>query len=207
VEFLLGPGGSFYFLEMNARLQVEHPVTELVTGLDLVRMQIEVAQGGSVPAQDDVTFRGHAIEARLCAEDPRQRFLPSSGRLLRVQWPQHVRVDTGVGGHVGTHYDSLLAKIVAWGVDREEARRKLVAALHETVVLGVVTNQPYLVNLLEGEAFVSGETYTTTVDGAEYRPREAPRILAVAAALALRERRPGAASGSPWSTVGYWRLG
>ena len=205
VEFLLGPEGRFYFLELNARLQVEHPVTELCTGLDLVRLQIQVAEGAPLPDPSTVAFRGHAIEARLCAEDPRHRFLPSVGRLLRVAWPGGVRVDTGVGDRVTPHYDSLLAKIIAWGETREEARQKLLHALRECVVLGVMTNQSYLVELLESDAFVTGQTFTSTVDRWEFRPRQAGRVLAVAAALALRQSPVRGTYPTPWETLGYWR--
>ena len=160
VEFLLGPDGDFYFIEMNTRIQVEHPVTELVTGLDLMRLQLEVADGKPLPAR--VIVRGAAIEARLNAEDPRNAFLPSTGKIEVWRPPGGVRVDTALeaGAHVGVEYDSLLAKIVAFGSNREEARRKLVHALQQTVLLGVTTNREYLIQLLEDETFQSGDAHT-----------------------------------------------
>ncbi|HLH28913.1 MAG TPA: biotin carboxylase N-terminal domain-containing protein, partial [Acidimicrobiales bacterium] len=128
VEFLVGPDGSFYFLEVNTRLQVEHPVTEMVSGLDIVRAQVEVAGGGALPSP--APPRGHAIEVRLNAEDPYRDFLPQSGPILMLHWPQRpgLRIDAGVreGSRVPVEYDSLLAKIIAWGSDREQARRRLV---------------------------------------------------------------------------------
>src|SRR2546425_2525054 len=145
VEFLLDRDGAFYFLEMNTRLQVEHPVTELVTGVDLVRAQIEIA--ARIPPSLDpapLTARGHAIEARVYAEDPAAGFLPQSGEIVRLRWPRgaFVRVDRGVeaGDAVTVHYDPLLAKIVAFGRDRRHALERLTGALDETRVHGVVTN-------------------------------------------------------------------
>ncbi|MFN2431981.1 MAG: acetyl/propionyl/methylcrotonyl-CoA carboxylase subunit alpha [Gemmatimonadota bacterium] len=241
VEFLLAADGSFFFLEMNARLQVEHPVTELVTGLDLVRLQLEIACGevSDLPALE-VPARGHAIEARLYAEDPTAGFLPSSGTIGLLRWPQGpgVRVDAGIqqGQRVGTDYDPLLAKLVAWAPDREHARRRLVRALEETALLGLVTNQGFLLELLESDPFRSGRTFTHTVEGSADQPGMAahagasamPVELALAGgALALRmgaSAPSGPATGdagagfevdgasvrresSPWRTLGSWRLG
>jgi len=160
VEFLLDPDGNFYFIEMNTRIQVEHPVTELVTGIDLVRLQLEVADGKPLPAR--VIVRGAAIEARLNAEDPRNAFLPSTGTIEVWHPPSGVRVDSALeeGAHVGVEYDSLLAKVVAFGSNREEARRKLVHALEHSVLLGVTTNREYLLQVLEDETFQSGGAYT-----------------------------------------------
>ena len=206
VEFLLGPDGSYYFLEVNARLQVEHPVTELRTGLDLVGWQIEIAQGGRLPAAESLRFAGHAIEARLCAEDPWMGFLPSAGKLLRVVWPSGVRVDSGLGERVTTHYDSLIAKIISHGSNREEARHRLIAALRQTAVLGVMTNQEYLIALLESDAFVSGETFTSTVDRWSPERPPLPEVLATAAALELRRPPRRGVEVSPWDRLGEWRL-
>ncbi|MFN8176313.1 MAG: biotin carboxylase N-terminal domain-containing protein [bacterium] len=206
MEFLLGAEGDFYFMEMNARLQVEHPVTEACTGIDLVKLQIAIASGEPVPAAETVTRRGHAIEVRLCAEDPRRGFLPSAGRLLQVRWPSGVRVDTGVGDVVTTQYDSLLAKIIAHGADREEARRALLAALRETVVLGVHTNQAFLMDLLLSNAFVDGRTFTTTVDEWATPPAPLPKVLAIGAALTLARAGRRSKERSPWTTLGPWRL-
>jgi propionyl-CoA carboxylase alpha chain len=144
VEFLLAPSGEFYFIEVNTRIQVEHPVTELVTGLDLVRLQIDIAEGKQVP-KNPLTI-GHAIEARLYAEDPGNNFLPSTGMIHRWRPPENVRVDSALRDEVeiGVHYDPLLAKIISYGMDRDTALRKLVYALRSTCVLGVTTNRQYL---------------------------------------------------------------
>ncbi|MFI5120531.1 MAG: acetyl/propionyl/methylcrotonyl-CoA carboxylase subunit alpha [Thermoanaerobaculia bacterium] len=163
VEFLLEPSGRFYFLEMNTRLQVEHPVTEEAFGIDLVALQLRVAAGEALPGLPSAPS-AHAIEARVYAEDPDADFLPQAGRLLAWIEPSGpgVRVDSGVtAGHaVDVHYDPLLAKIVAKGRDREEARARLVAALGETVALGVATNLSWLKRLLEAAPVVRGELHT-----------------------------------------------
>ncbi len=160
VEFLLAPSGDFYFIEVNTRIQVEHPVTELVTGLDLVRLQIDIAEGKKVP--QNPRSIGHAIEARLNAEDPANDFLPSTGTVHRWRAPEHVRVDTALrdGTEVGVHYDSLLAKVVGYGMDRDTALRKLVYALKSTAALGLSTNRQYLIQILESAEFREGRAHT-----------------------------------------------
>ena len=169
VEFLLDVHDEFYFLEMNTRLQVEHPVTEMLTGYDLVALQIAVAQGKPLGfTQNDVGFSGYAIEARLYAEDPRKNFLPSVGEIDLWTAPDmpEVRVDAGIetGGEVSPLYDPMLAKIVAWGERRDAARRKLIEALKETVLLGVATNKDFLVSALETETFKSGDATTAFIE-------------------------------------------
>ena len=164
VEFLLAPSGEFYFIEVNTRIQVEHPVTEMVTGLDLVRMQIEIAQGQSLPPQRS-RLTGHAIEARLYAEQPTNGFLPSTGKLQVWEPPSGmdgVRVDSGVetGTEIGVYYDPLLAKIIAHGPDRETAIRKLVYALRHCAAQGVETNREFLIDVLESEDFRAGRAHT-----------------------------------------------
>src|SRR5215471_5979603 len=164
VEFLLAPNGEFYFIEVNTRIQVEHPVTEMVTGLDLIRMQIEIAQGQSLPAQRP-RQSGHAIEARLYAEEPTNNFLPSTGTLHVWEAPtdiESVRVDSGVeqGTEIGVHYDPLLAKIIAHGPDRETAMRKLVYALKHCAAQGIETNREFLIDVLEHDEFRSGRAHT-----------------------------------------------
>jgi acetyl/propionyl-CoA carboxylase alpha subunit len=142
VEFIVAPDNSFYFLEVNTRLQVEHPITELVTGVDLVRWQLLVSQGEALPlSQEQLSQRGHAIECRIYAEDPATGFLPATGTLHHVQWPQGptIRVDAGVetGSEVGIHYDPMLAKLIVWGETRAVALKTMDRALQETILLGV----------------------------------------------------------------------
>ena len=160
VEFLVAPSGEFFFIEVNTRIQVEHPVTELVTGLDLVRLQIDVAEGKRLPKSPQSI--GHAIEARLYAEDPANGFLPSTGTIHRWRAPSGVRVDTAIndGVDIGIHYDPMIAKIIAYGMDRETARRKLLYALRSTCALGVKTNREYLMQILESAEFRDGRAHT-----------------------------------------------
>jgi 3-methylcrotonyl-CoA carboxylase alpha subunit len=220
VEFLLAPDGAFYFLEMNTRLQVEHPVTEAVTGLDIVRLQIEVAAGRPLPfAQADVVGRGHALECRLYAEDPDHDDLPSPGRILHLAAPEGpgVRFDSGVatGSEVTVHYDPLLAKLVTWGWDRAEAVERMAAALRRTAVLGVVTNLALLQAVVGHPAFRRGELHTGFLDEhlRETRAPACPPPEAVAAAVAaLHRSRPRASAGAaaapdPWGSLGPWRIG
>lgn len=165
VEFILDSRGEFYFLEMNTRLQVEHPVTEMVTRLDLVRLQLEVAQGKPLPfRQDEVTCVGHAIEARLYAEDAAKGFLPAAGHLTVFDVPSlpNVRVENGyrTGNAVSSRYDPMIAKIAAFGADREVALANLLQALEGITVAGIVTNRAFLARLLDTAAFRSGKTST-----------------------------------------------
>jgi acetyl/propionyl-CoA carboxylase alpha subunit len=172
IEFLLegtGDRAAFYFLEMNTRLQVEHPVTEQVTGLDLVRAQLAIAAGEPLPwAQETLTQRGHAIEARVYAEDPARDDMPQAGPLLLYREPSMpgIRVDTGVaeGGRVTVHYDPLLAKVIGSAETREAARRRVIAALRSFPVLGIHTNVPLLIAILEHPRFISGDLDTHLVD-------------------------------------------
>ena len=168
VEFLLDSSGDFYFLEMNTRLQVEHPVTELVTGLDLVALQIRVARGEPLPlSQDEVQLRGHAIEVRLYAEDPARNFLPQTGEVMgwRTASGPGVRIDHGlrVGQVIGSHYDPMLAKLIAWGESREDARRRLIRAIEDTVLVGVSDNRRFLANILKHPAFSAGDATTAFI--------------------------------------------
>jgi 3-methylcrotonyl-CoA carboxylase alpha subunit/acetyl-CoA/propionyl-CoA carboxylase biotin carboxyl carrier protein len=170
VEFLVagsGDAAEAYFLEMNTRLQVEHPVTEAVTGLDLVRLQLEVAQGRPLPIrQEEVTVTGHAIEARVYAEDPRAGFLPQAGLATRVVWPDRARVDHALesGQRVGTWYDPMLGKIITHGADREAARKALVGALDDTAVLGLTTNLGFLRELVAGDGYRDAAIDTAWLD-------------------------------------------
>jgi len=226
IEFLLDESGRFYFLEMNTRVQVEHPITELVTGVDIVAAQLRVAAGEPLGfTQADVTWRGHAIEARLYAEDPASNFFPSAGPILGLREPAGpgIRVDAGVSGGtvVPVDYDPLLTKISAWGADRETARVRLLGALRDTAVLGPVTNLAFLQDVLAHAAFARGATHTGFLGEhfAAWRQKEGQAegdevVAALAAALA--NSRPGAAAGqsdaatvipTPWDTLGAWRLG
>ena len=205
VEFLLQDDGTFFFLEMNARIQVEHPVTEMRFGVDLVAWQLRVAAGEALdPTLGEREPRGWAIEARLYAEDPDMGLLPSPGRIAFAELPQGpgIRVDAGIrtGSVVPMEYDPILAKIIAWGEDRETARRRLDRALEETVVLGVASNAAFLRRILAHPAFVEGRTHTALLED-EIMPAmagatdEAREVALVAAALAL-EGAVGAPEGN-----------
>jgi acetyl-CoA carboxylase biotin carboxylase subunit len=209
-EFLLDREGSFYFLEMNTRLQVEHPVTELVTGIDLVHTQIRVAEGEPLgPGFDDVQPRGHAVEVRLYAEDPFNRFAPSPGRIERLRWPDGpgVRVDSGVyeGSEVTIHYDPMLAKLIVWATDRELALRRLERALAEMRIEGIRTTVPLYKALLADADFRSGNMDIGMLDrklaSGELQPPEDDEGLAdlslIAAALAHFEETNRLAAGDP----------
>jgi geranyl-CoA carboxylase alpha subunit len=168
VEFLADSEGNFYFLEMNTRLQVEHPVTELITGLDLVAMQLRVAAGDKLAiSQEDVTLTGHAMEVRLYAEDPGANFIPQTG-LLNLWQPASgdgIRIDSGIqqGQVVSPHYDPMLAKIIAYGENREEARRRLVRAVEDSHLLGIKDNRAFLAAILRNDCFIQGEATTAFI--------------------------------------------
>ena len=218
VEFIVDAErpSDFFFLEMNTRLQVEHPVTEMVTGLDLVELQVRVAAGERLPlTQDDVRLTGHAIEARLYAEDPARGFLPQTGTVLGLREPTGpgVRVDSSlaVGSVVGTDYDPMLAKVVAHGPDRETARARLVGALGHTAVLGVPTNTAFLRALLTDPDVVAGRLDTGLIErrgealtAAEPVP---PAVYAAAALALLVEAEPAGSVVDRWDVPDGWRLG
>jgi 3-methylcrotonyl-CoA carboxylase alpha subunit len=227
VEFILDADGTFYFMEMNTRLQVEHPVTEKITDHDLVEWQLRVAAGEALPAgQSDLAINGHAFEARLYAEDPAHDFLPAAGRLARLAFPasgydQPVRVDSGVrqGDEIGVHYDPLIAKLIAWGEDRETARRRLVRALEECRIAGLRTNRDFLVALAGHPAFAAGAVHTGFIEQHREALLPAPRAaddraLAAATLWLIRSREEAAcqAAGasadptSPWHVADGWRL-
>ncbi|MFI6595600.1 acetyl/propionyl/methylcrotonyl-CoA carboxylase subunit alpha [Nonomuraea sp. NPDC050536] len=211
VEFIVdGTTGDYHFMEMNTRLQVEHPVTELVTGLDLVELQLRAAAGEPLPlAQEEVRLRGHAVEARVYAEDPERGFLPTGGRVLALREPAGVRVDSGLaeGGVVGSEFDPMLSKVIAWAPEREDALRVLDRALGETVVLGVTTNVPFLRALAAHPAVRAGELDTGLVE--RVLPElvgtaELPEDVAAAAALVFHAVPQGA---DPWEVTDGWRVG
>ncbi|MDO9067322.1 MAG: acetyl/propionyl/methylcrotonyl-CoA carboxylase subunit alpha [Deltaproteobacteria bacterium] len=225
VEFLLDEDGAFYFMEMNTRLQVEHPVTEMITGQDLVEWQLRVAGGDPLPLrQKELAIGGHAIEARIYAEDPSRDFLPSIGRLSHLRTPAenaHVRIDTGVreGDEVSIHYDPMVAKLIVWDTDRAGALRRLKSALAEYQVVGVTTNIGFLSQVAAHPAFAAGDFDTGFIERhrAALFPENAPasdRVLALAC-LDVLLRRTAEAEGSarssadpfsPWHSTSGWRL-
>ncbi len=225
LEFMVTETGEFYFLEMNTRLQVEHPVTELVTGIDLAAWQIRLAAGEPLAfTQEELTQRGHAVECRVYAEDPARGFLPSIGEIAYYRRPDGpgVRVDDGIaaGTVVSPYYDPMLLKVITWGADRREAIRKMVRALGDTVILGVTTNIPYLLDVLQHPAFEAGDISTKFLgdnfeNWAPASDTSNSSWLAIAAFEALRGQmkngRPAASEGAepgtadPWQLVGKWR--
>ena len=214
VEFLLGADKSFYFLEMNTRLQVEHPVTEMITGLDLVEWQLRVAAGERLPKmQREITLSGHAIEARLYAEDPSRNFLPQSGTIVAFAAADRkgLRTDHGIasGWTVSPFYDPMLAKVIAYGATREEARRRLIAGLDDTLLLGLADNKSFLVAMLKHPVFAAGDA-TTGFIGANFPPKSeatkraaAPvRIKALAAILFGRRGAGASTVTAHWHSTG-----
>ena len=188
LEFLLDRDGNFYFMEMNTRLQVEHPVTEAITGLDLVELQLRIAAGEPLPlTQDQVTFNGHAIEVRLCAEDATRDFMPQSGRMALWQMPQGLRAEHALesGSEIPPFYDSMIAKIIAYGPDRNAARLQLLRGLETTVALGVATNQAFLASCLRHDVFAAGDATTAFIAHHRNELRPAKTNDAALAALLL----------------------
>jgi acetyl/propionyl-CoA carboxylase alpha subunit len=223
VEFLVDPKTrEFYFLEMNTRLQVEHPVTELVCGLDMVQWQIRIAAGEALPfAQKDLLQSGHAMEVRIYAEDPANHFLPQAGRVHRLVLPNKARVDNGVGegATVGVHYDPLLSKIIVHAADRAAAITSMRSALQETAFLGLTTNLEFLIDLLADVAVQSGEIDTGLVERtfAGWAPNAGLPVEAVLAAAIVDLQAAGASAGSasaiegdpysPWAQASGFRIG
>ena len=188
VEFLLAPDDSFYFLEMNTRIQVEHPITEMTTGVDLVQEQIRIAMGQPISfKQDEIRQTGHAIEVRIYAEDPANKFLPQSGPLLMVREPSGpgVRVDSGIysGSEVTTYYDPILSKLIVHAPDRESAARRMVRALEDYTILGIRTNIAFLIDVLRHPEFLKGATYT------DFIPRNMPEWPVVDGELVERIKK------------------
>jgi acetyl-CoA carboxylase biotin carboxylase subunit len=203
IEFLADNSGNFYFLEMNTRLQVEHPVTELVTGLDLVHWQIRIASGEKLPfTQDDVKLRGHAMECRIYAEDPENNYFPSPGKIAALAEPSGpgIRLDSGIypGWNVPLEYDPLLAKLIGYGENRDQAIGKLRRALEEYYVAGVKTNLPLFRTILNNPEFLAGSTDTGLLDRIpERKPAGDPyneNVVAIAAAIFRATDSPQSAS-------------
>ena len=217
VEFLLEPDGQFYFLEMNTRIQVEHPVTEMVTGLDLVALQIRIARGDLLPfSQADIKPEGHAIELRLYAEDPENDFLPATGQLLVYRLPagDWVRTDNGFteGMQVSAAFDPMLAKLITHGKDRDQAIERARKALSDTMVLGVTTNVDYLMRILSHPAYGAGQIHTGFIPryGDDLNPpplsTEQRNLLLAAVALSSREfTDPAFEVPEPYASLGSWR--
>ena len=225
IEFILDERGNFYFLEMNTRIQVEHPITEMTTGIDLVQWQLRIARGERLGfAQSDLTQRGHAIECRIYAEDETRNFMPSSGVISRLREPggAGVRIDSGVyeGWDVTPNYDPILAKLVAYGEDREQARTRMLRALSEYVVLGVSTSIALHTRILRHPQFIAGAVDTSFLeryadDLLKPANDDVPDAVFVAAALAAASRAARtvrvngeeAEAPSPWRITGSWQIG
>ncbi|MFW6080629.1 MAG: acetyl/propionyl/methylcrotonyl-CoA carboxylase subunit alpha [Desulfosalsimonas sp.] len=217
VEFMVDKDKNFYFLEMNTRLQVEHPVTEMITGLDLVAWQIDIAAGKEIPlTQEEIALSGHAMEARLYAEDARRSFLPQTGRVLAWKVPQRqgVRVDAGIetGREVSPYYDPILAKVICHGRDREEARRRLASALQDTVLLGLNNNKLFLKRIIRHPVFAEGEATTAFIeqkfrdDISMSEDALSAKTLAMAAMLIYQSKSPPAPE-TDWHTPAPYRYG
>ena len=236
IEFIVGADRQFFFMEMNTRLQVEHPVTEMITGEDLVEWQLRVAAGEPLPLkQSEILSGGHSIEVRLCAENPQSSFLPETGRIGVFREPRHsrgacpranlsgggnpveeiVRLDTGVreGDDISVYYDPMIAKLIVWGDDRAEAARRMQEALRETQILGVTTNLAFLERVVRHPAYLKGDTDTGFIERhrADLLPAESnvplEALVAAAARVFMDEQRERAdAVASPWNDTGGWRL-
>lgn len=228
VEFIVEPDGRFYFMEMNTRLQVEHPVTEMITGHDLVEWQLRVAAGQPLPvSQDELSFSGHAIEARIYAENPEKGFLPSIGTLSTLLFPEHVafqdgdiRIDGGVqqGDTISPYYDPMIAKLIVRGSDRNEARARMIQTLGQIQGVGVQTNIAFLRRLMLDSAFAAADLDTGLIDrqyDSLFPPASAPSAVSMALATAALMARQGQASSQrlanpvpadPWAQTDGWRL-
>jgi 3-methylcrotonyl-CoA carboxylase alpha subunit len=216
VEFIVAPDGDFFFMEMNTRLQVEHPVTELISGIDLVEWQLRVAAGEPLPlAQEHLAIRGHAIEARIAAEDPDRGFLPATGRLDYYDPPPTdaaLRIDSGVatGSLITPYYDSLLAKLIVWGADRAQALLRLRAALERFHLVGVANNVDFLARLVACDSFVNADLDTGLIERerpALFAPHPVPREAWLCAAIVTLLRQDCGQRSSPWDACDGWRLG
>ena len=214
VEFIVTPDGDFYFLEMNTRLQVEHPVTELVTGVDLVHAQLQVAAGEPLPwKQNDLRQRGHAIEVRIYAEDPEDRFLPQTGRVALYREPSGpgVRVDSGImeGSEVGVSFDPMLAKLISFGETRDAAISRLDRALRDFIILGIKTNTSWLRRVVTHQGFRDGKVSTRFLADHEQdlrhkTPDVVPLIAAALAGHGTQRKSESATLPSVWESLGDW---
>ena len=224
VEFLVDKDKNFYFLEVNARIQVEHPVTEMTTGVDLVKLQIHIANNLPLPfAQNDLKQTGHSIECRIYAEDADNNFMPSIGKILYLKEPTGpgIRYDSGIfeGAEVSVFYDPVLAKLITWGADRNEARMRMINALKQNVILGVKTSIAFMIKALENQNFIDGNTYTDFISKFDMNEDEniAEELLNQALAVATlynslnkKQNQSGTNSvklTSPWQEIGFWEIG
>ena len=224
VEFLLDRERNFYFLEVNARIQVEHPITEMVVGVDLVKEQIRIAGGDGLRfRQEELRQRGHAIECRIYAEDPEKGFLPSPGRILLAEEPggPGIRCDSGIysGIEITSHYDPILSKLIAWSEDRDAARRRMISALNDYTILGIPTTIGFVAEVLAHPEFASGRTHTGFIEQhfpQWQRSRGDPGLLDVALVAAALVASPDPIAGpqarilkspTPWQTIGRWEIG
>jgi 3-methylcrotonyl-CoA carboxylase alpha subunit len=228
VEFIANQDGSFYFMEMNTRLQVEHPVTEMITGTDLVEWQLRVAAGEPLPQrQEELAINGHAIEARVYAENPEKGFLPSIGTLRHMRAPQAVtfelggsvttpaavRVDSGVreGDAISPFYDPMIAKLIVWGKDRNEALARMAQALSEYQIVGLASNIAFLKRLIESKPFATTDLDTGLIERNQEAlfpavPPASKQVLALAAASLLSSERDHVAANDPWAQTSGWRM-
>ena len=221
VEFLLDHSGKFYFLEVNTRLQVEHPITEMITGTDLVRQQLEIASGSPLTlTQKDITQRGHAIECRIYAEDPEANFYPSPGPVFLLREPAGpgIRNDSGIYGgfEVPVEYDPILSKLIATAATREAARQRMIRALESYVILGIRTIIPFLIDILRSAEFEKGNTCTDFIDrnfkdwSQSKEDEDLARIAYVVEEMTYRNKPSTKVKGvgwpTPWETLGEWRL-
>lgn len=219
VEFLLGPDNDFYFLEVNTRLQVEHPVTEMITGIDLVRHQIEIAAGNKLTlTQEEISGKGHSIECRIYAEDPENDFFPSPGKIEFIKEPTGpgIRNDCGVytGFEVPVEYDPIISKLVIHAENRAQAIKRMIKALREYVLLGIKTPIPFLIDVLESEAFIAGDVFTDFIEThfSDWKPENKEKELAlITFIIDEMNRRPKKITEisdripTPWETLGNWR--
>lgn len=222
VEFLLDKNKNFYFLEVNTRIQVEHPVTEMISGIDLLKLQIRIAANEEIPyKQDTISQRGHAIECRIYAEDADNNFMPSSGKIELLREPKGpgIRYDSGIfeGSEISIFYDPILAKLIAWGINREEAITRLINALKENVILGVKTSNKFMQNVLNHKDFIEGKTYTNFIEEhkAELFDDAKDNVnLAKIAAILYQKHKPHKFTSytdkqnvsNPWDEVGRWEI-
>jgi acetyl-CoA carboxylase biotin carboxylase subunit len=214
VEFLLDKEGKFYFLEVNTRIQVEHPITEMVAGVDLVKLQLEIASGHKLPfSQDDLKQNGHAIECRIYAEDAENNFMPTGGKIHILKEPigEGIRIDSGIkqGDEVSSFYDPIMAKLVTYGNTRNEARSKMIEALKNYVCLGVKTSTRFMIDVLEHNKFIAGDTFTNFIDENKDELLTKDNDSEIAAIIAASESIVEIVNNENndiWEEIGSWEI-